>query len=371
MIMEKREPPNPRDPKLRVEQTISLGTRDGMARTLYFYSYSGAMLTDGSLPVLEGEIAGMKFEILPPSRIGSPSSKPTPQFDHHSFRRYFTFDEPLDFPIQMAAFPGAPTSEGATISYWNGPMDHPSTDAPELPRDTIVAVLHGSDSGSHGDSIERHLLRPFLEWLRALTDQWWIGRSFEGICGPLHFIAPVDENGQVVGKPTAIARVSTSGARFALVDADIWKRAADNAVARTPPGEWALATDAKFMFASAEVRSGIVLACSAFEAARDRVLEQHNLALKSLKCSSTDLLKQLSKGFGDCFGRNLEQEQPEIFDQLKAFWIGRGDAAHGRSAQWRLKDQVIPLDFAPLSVLTSSIDGILNWICSVEAVSTD
>jgi hypothetical protein len=366
--MEKREPPNSRDPMLRVEKTILIGPRDGMARTLYFYSYSGAMLIAGPLPVLEGELAGMKLEILPPSRIGSPSLKPTPQFDNESFRRYFTFDKPLDFPIQMATFPGISSSEGATITYWNGPMDHPGTDAPELPRDTIVAVLHGPDSASQGDAIERYLLRPFLEWLRALTDQWWIGRSLEGICGPLHFIAPLDENGQVVGKPTATARVSTSGARFVLLDADIWKRAADNAVARTPPGERALATDAKFMFASAEVRSGIVLACSAFEAARDRVLDQHSLPLKALKCSPTDLLKQLSKGFGGCLGRNIEQEQPDLFDQLRAFWIGRGDAAHGRPAQWRLNGEIIPLEFAPLPVLTSSIDGILDWICSMAPV---
>lgn len=357
------DPPNPRDPHLRMGQSISLGSREGVARTLYFYSFSGAILIDGLLPTLEGQIDGMTFEILSPTRIGKASLKPTPQFDPETFQQFFTSDGELDFPLQLAAFPSPGSQEGASISYWNGP-NNAIGDVPELPRDTIVGVLHGPDSGNHGDALERYFLRPFLEWIRTLTDQWWAGRSFEGICGSLHFISPLNDNGRSVGKPTAAVRVSTAGTRFKSVDANVWKRAAENVIGGITPGTWGLATDAKFMFASNEFRSGVILACCAFEAARDSLLDHSGLRLAAL--GSYDLRKHLSGGFDKVFGRSLDRDNPDLAKRLGAYWIARHHAAHGRPIQWRLNGNVIPIENVSNTDFSQGIDEILTWIESVK-----
>lgn len=359
--------PNPHDPALRIDQEIALPARQGMARTLYFYSYSGAIVIDGALPVLEGEIDGMRFEIQPPVRIGSPALRPTPQFTPHSIGRFFRFEGNPQFPFQIASFAAPATEAGASVSYWNGPGDEANQGTPDLPRDTLIVTLHGPDSGRYGQRIEKYLLRPILEWLRALTDQWWIGRSYEGISGALHFIAPLDREGKMVGKPTPVTAMTTGGPRMIPVSPSEWVKAADNAVAGVPPAELGLSTDAKFMLASHEFRSAIILACCAFEAARDRVLDEKQVKLRSLPCSPTDLLKHLSSGFESQFGRNLELEEPETFAALRSFWIARGDAAHGRPVEWRSNGQAMPIDAISPSLLTESIDSILKWTLSVSA----
>lgn len=363
---EPKEQLNPHPGRLTVEHRVSLAPREGMDRTLYFYSYSGALVVEGPLPILDGVIDGMRFEILPPTRIGEPALRPTPQFTRRSISKFLELPDPLPFPIQVAAFAAPNDENGARISVWNGPGDDLAPHAPEPPCDTILVVLHGPDSGSHGEIFEKYFLEPLLEWVRVLSDQWWAGRSYEGISGALHFIAPVDRDGRTVGTPTPVARMATGGPHMRPIDATIWTEAADKAGAGQVPGYLALATDAKFMLTSKEFRAGCVLACGAFESARDEVLEKAKLNLSALKCSETNLLQHLSVGFDAAFGRNLEKEQPETFSLLKAFWIARGHAAHGKTLQWREGEQVSAIDEIKSSVLTDGIDRVLAWIRSIR-----
>lgn len=205
-----------------------------------------------------------------------------------------------------------------------------------------------------------------MEWLRCLSDQWWIGRSYERISGALHFVSPIDEHGRTIGAPTPVARISTPSARMRSITAEIWTQAADNAAAGQPSGERGLAADAKHMFASEEFRAACVLACGAFEAARDRTLEENSLKVSDLRCSDTNLLQHLSKGFAHVFRRNLKEEEPALYDLTKAFWTARGHAAHGKPIQWRLGNRVTEIDRADLAALTIGIDDIVGWINGVR-----
>lgn len=357
-------PPHPG--KLEAQTTLSFSKRDGLARTTYVFSYSGALIVETPLPIIEGIIDGMRFEIFPPTRIGEPAFRATPQFTQHSISKLLVLPDPLPFPIQVAAFPAPNDENGARMNVWNGPGDTVSGGSPDPPPDTIIFVLHGPDSLNHAHRVEKYLLDPLLEWLRVLSDQWWIGRSYERISGSLHFIAGFDAEGRTVGTPTPIARTTTGGPRMKPITADLWTAAADKAAAGHVPGSQGLATDGKFMLSSREFRAACVLACSAFESARDNVLAARKIKLRALRCPETDLLRQLSTGFGATFDRNMENEEPKLFELLRAFWIARGHAAHGKNVQWRYGGRAQPMDEVEISILTNAIDDILEWIMSVE-----
>ena len=229
-------------------------------------------------------------------------------------------------------------------------------------------MLEGPDSPSAGQFIEDEILGPLLEWVRVLTDQWWAGRSIEGITGALHFVAPLGRDNRTLGHPTPVARFASATAKMVPISNALWLRAAEKAGSGiAPPAELSLATDAKYMLASGEHRSGVILGACAFEAARDAVLESRGLGVSDLKTSDTDLLKHLSVGFGRTFDRNLKLERPELFKKLTALWIARGAAAHGRSISWRHDGDVQPISHVPLPTLVSAIDDLVDWIISIKA----
>lgn len=351
------------DPSMRIEQSISIPLREGMAKTIYYYSYSGALVIAEPLPTLWGNLNGAKFEIGL-ARLGHPSFRATPQFTNRTFEALF--GAPPTFPVQVASFAAPATAAGATVNYWFGPTEDVQPDGPDLPADTLIVTVHGTESGNVGELIEARILRPFLEWLRALTDQWWIGRSYERISGPLHFIAPVDEANRVLGQPTPIASMATGGSRMVAVDADIWAEAARKAVAGDPSAERGLATDAKYMFVSKEFRSGAILACCAFEAARDGILGRAGIKLKRLACSPIDLEEHLAVGFESAFGRNIAKERPELAKLLQAFWVARHNAAHGKKIIWRLNGRHIPIESVTVTDFTNGIDEILGWLETIK-----
>lgn len=346
--------------KLRVEQSINIPPREGMAKTIYYFSYSGALVIAEPLPTLWGHLNGAEFEIGL-SRLGHPSFRATPQFSNHTFEAHF--GAPPEFPVQIASFAAAATATGATVNLWQGPTEALPPNAPPLPPDTLIVTVHGPESGAVGDLVEARILRPFLEWLRALTDQWWIGRSYERISGPLHFVAPVDEKNQVLGRPMPVTSTATAGSRMIAVTTDIWADAATRAIAGEPPAERGLATDAKYMFVSKEFRSGVILACCAFEAARDGILDRAKTRLQKL--GSLDLRKHLSSGFERVFGRNIAKERPDLAALLSAFWLARHHAAHGKRIEWRIAEIRASIEDVSVSDFTGGIDSILEWLDTV------
>ena len=331
-----------------------------MTKTIYYYSFSGAIVAAEPLPILRTGLDDTYLEISP-VRLGHATFRATPQFTNHSFKKFF--GAPPDFPVQMASFAAPSTKAGASLSFWSGPSDEPPPGSPDLPLDTFIVTAEGPRSGEIGELIEHHVLQPLLEWIRVLTDQWWVGRSYERISGPLHFVAPVDDANRTVGKPSPVAAMSTAGPRMVPVTSKIWTEAAENAIVGQPSAERGLATDAKYFFVSKEYRSGVILACCAFEAARDKILDQTGIRLTKL--GGYDLRKHLSVGFEQTLGRNLAKENPRLADLLGAYWLARHAAAHGQSVQWRLGGDVSAIDNVSNAEFTEGIDKILDWLNSV------
>jgi hypothetical protein len=346
---------------MQIEQSIRISPREGMAKTIYYYSYSGALVIAERLPTLWGHLNDAQFEIGL-ARLGHSSFRASPQFTNRTFEAFFG-GAPA-FPVQVASFAAPATPTGATINYWFGPTEEAQPGGAVLPADTLIVTVYGPESGNVGELIETRVLQPFLEWLRALTDQWWIGRSYERISGPLHFIAPVDEANRVVGQPTPVASMTTAGSRMLAVTADIWSEAARRAVAADPSAERGLATDAKYMFVSKEFRSGCILACCAFEAARDGLLSRARIKLHAL--GGYDLRKHLTNGFQKVFERNIATERPDLAELLSAFWLARHNAAHGKKIEWRLRSGPKPIESVSNAEFTGGIDDILAWIDTIS-----
>jgi hypothetical protein len=129
-----------------------------------------------------------------------------------------------------------------------------------------------------------------------------------------------------------------------------------------PTAAKSLEMDANFSIASNEFRTGIILACSAIEAARDDLLNRVAAKASAMKTSKTDLLKHLSVGLENVVGSNLEQEQPELFKLATAFWCARGEGAHGRPVRWRLDDTDVPIEDVEFGTISDNLAQILAWI---------
>ena len=350
--------------KIKVNAAPNL-SREGAQRTLYFYSFSGFFVVDENLPILDGHLNHQSFEIKPPTRISEPTFRPTPQFTKHSFRSQFRVEGEIEFPINISAFPSH-VSGGASLNYWLGAGATLDPSVPSLPPDTLTIVLEGENSGAQSELVERHILKPFVEWLRVLTDQWWIGRSFEGVSGPLHLLIALNDAGNVIGSPMPVTQIRTAGIRFRKISPKIWMEAGDLVGAqKRPPASRILVSDAEYMLASREFRSSMISACCAIEASRDECLARNSTKIAKLRCSRTDLLQHLSVGFETAFNRNLKHELPELFAYLRAFWIARGDAAHGRPIDWHIGEKITPIDEAQLSGISDKACAILDWIDKV------
>lgn len=331
--------------------------------SLYYFSFSGSVITSKDLPKVSFYFRDVLVELYPPVRISAANFRPTPSFTLQSYEKYVGKTSGTGWPRGMAAFPGLTDEHGARINVWQRP--ELGGEDPELPCDTLIIVAHGRGGGDFGSDLERGIVRPLLERLRVTTNQWWAGRSFEGILGPLHLCTFLTKEGAFAAPSRHLAQVTTSGPNMRSLDKQIWDEAVKQLVNATAvPAYFSLAADAKYMLASKEHRSGLILTCSAFESARDYVKALRNV--KNLSTSPTDLPKHLSIGFDKSFGRNLERENPPLFLDLKAFWIARGHAAHGQEIPWRVGDVQQSIEDIREDDLTRKLDSIMDWVVSVK-----
>ena len=337
-------------------------SRDGLSKTVFLYSASGALLIDGALCELEADFKGNRLLIDPPKRLGHPSRRANPQIDAENLDRFLAGEAIKELPLQISAFPAKHSGDSAAFTHWLGPASE-IADEHVPPPDTLVLTLSGQASSLEAEQLERHVIRPLFEWLRALSDQWWAGRTMESTQGGIHLAFPLDANDQLVGKPVPVCRAVSAHRRMRPINLSIWKQAAElMANGQRPHPMKSLQLDAMQAFASGELRSGIILACCAIEAGRDRILAEAGIKLRDLRCSSTDLLQHLSKGFQLKFGVNLADDAPREYAQLKAFWAARGDAAHGREIVWRTQDGVRDIEDVELAELIGGLADLLRWL---------
>lgn len=355
-------PIGPAPETMRATRKVEL-SRAGVDKTQFFFSYSGGWVVEGKISTVSTHLNNKYLEIAPPTRIASASRRPTPQLNFRNFDSFFQVEIPTPYPLQANSFPAPETLEGATVNGWFGPSDELGSSDPLPPADTIVVTYWGADSPNEGTNLERFVIRPFVEWLRVLTRQWWIGRSMEGVNGPLHFIAPLDVEGKAVGAPTPVVRMTTAGPGMLAVTDKLWIEAWRRTLAGDVPlASKSLEMDANYMIASEEFRSGVILACSAIEAARDALLNRVGAKASDMKTSRTDLLKHLSVGLANITGADLRQDRPDLFRLATAFWSARGEAAHGRPVRWRFDGIDAPIEDTEFGTISDNLAHILDWL---------
>ena len=322
-------------------------------------------MIDGELCELEAEFRGNRLLIDPPRRLGHPSRRANPQIDLDNLNQFLSGEGLEQLPMQISAFPAEHSDEGAAFHSWLGPADNVS-DNPSPPPDTLVLTLSGDASSLEAEHLEKYVIRPLFEWLRALSDQWWAGRTMESTQGGFHLAFPLNSKNELVGKPVPVCRAVSAHHRMRPINLTLWKQAAElMANGQRPHPMKSLQLDAMRAFASGELRSGIILACCAIEAGRDRVLAEKGFKLSDLRCSSTDLLQHFSKGFELAFGVNCATQAPVEYGQLKAFWTARGDAAHGREIVWRAPSGTRAIEEVGLAEIIGGLANILRWLAQL------
>ena len=352
--------------KVAINERFSLD-REGVHKTLFFSSYSGGFLISEPLPTLVAEINGYTVEISPPVRLGQASHRPTPQFRLENVEKFFNFETfPPQFPLQVATFPTLNKNGQASFDLWFGPTEDVKEKGPQLPADTLVITIFGKDSQNQFELAYKYFVEPLLLWLRTYTDQWWLGRSVEGVTKPLHFVVPLDANNSMQGSPTPVIQFTAASEKMLPITAKMWTDAADAGLGRKLPDAHAtLESDAKYMLASSEFRSAIILACCSIEANRDRILANHDIRVSRLGGSGTDLLKHLSTGFEKKFDRNLKTENEPLYEKLRALWLARGAAAHGKDIFWRESDVEVPIENKTFGEITSALHQLNEWVATI------
>lgn len=329
----------------------------------YVLSFSGYMIldNDSKIPFIHFPYAGKTLFINPPNRLAPRSWRPIPQLTEENCKKLLGVDLPR-FPLQASAIPaiGADGTPAMTLVAGRGKEFEDN-----LPKDTLLISLTGEEDEAAVDALVGTFLPRLFAWLRVLTKQWWIGRPTEAQTGNLHFSFGIAPGGKVGDMLAPRCQQTAPPADMKKINADIWTTAVNRAACATdPPWDHVLLSDISYYYHNREYLTAVLLTCCWVEIRRDILLERKGLTHSSMKTSSTDLLKQVSVGFKNAFGRSLEEDSPEDYIFLKACWISRGHFSHGKPMMWALGDFTAFPDY-PSEKFYEHLTAINRWFGDV------
>jgi hypothetical protein len=147
----------------------------------------------------------------------------------------------------------------------------------------------------------------------------------------------------------------------------LWKLSCELAFSEQEPDQVLVMYMDLFYLSSNNERSSLVIAaCSLVEILRDTFLREKLLTINQLKTSQTDLLKHVTIGFEKVVGRNLQREQPETYEFLKACWIARGLTAHGKPLRWMYKGAEAEWLNGDPYISLEAIGRIIEWFGTLD-----
>jgi hypothetical protein len=263
--------------------------------------------------------------------------------------------------LRIACFPSV-DEEGrpAIESHWA------DTEDVNLPKDTFVILVAGKNHEEKGGEVSEAALNEVFSWLRITSKQWWIGRPTEAISGNLHFVIPLKKGGHAKDQPWATGRQVAPNEGTVRVSCDIWSDALDKVSNGVAPNHIdTILSDAIYYYFTRDFRTAILLSCSIAELERDRIIADKKLSKNDLKAADTDVLKQLSLGFGGALGRNMAVEAPMAFSFLRACWAARGLVAHGKPLVWNIDGKILPFTDYPADEFLSNLDAVKVWLNSI------
>lgn len=299
--------------------------------------------------------------IIPPIRIGLNTHRPIPMLNEFNVDAIFGFI--IDgIPLQINAMSSF-TEDGklGLNRFASRGTNYDRT----LPPDTLCLIAVGEDSEIILDILNKKFVPLLIDWLRVLSKQWWIGQSSEDISGHLHFQFQITPEGEFGNEYIPLVSQTLASADYKFINEEIWMDAISKASkSECPEYQDIVELDIYQRYAIKDYRSAILLFCCYLEMYRDKTLEEKSIRVRDLKTSSTDILKQLSIGFQAVLDRNLENEEPQLFEIIKSCWISRGHFTHGKPFYWKFNDIELIEDM-PGGFLSDALTNIRTWFESL------
>lgn len=326
------------------------------------FSYSGSFLlaAEAAIKELTFDFKDKRVTLKPPIRLANSCWRPIPLLDEVSAKR--VFGNPLEeLPLQAVAVPaiGADGTSAMTLKAGRGTEFEPTA-----PPDTLLFIVHETDENYPTDDLQAEVIDPFLQMLRVTTKQWWIGRNIEKQTGNLHFTFQITGTNQLGQFFAPVCTQTAPDAAMHLITRKIWEDCLHRVLTgQLPPWDQTILADIEYYKSNKEYLTSMLLICGWTEVERDLVLEHRGIKLSALNVSSTDLLKQLSVGFGSALGANLQVDLPREFELLRTFWRSRGGFAHGKPFEWEFEGIQNLRDFRELPAL---LNNIREWFGSLR-----
>jgi len=215
----------------------------------------------------------------------------------------------------------------------------------------------------------------FLAWIRHLTGQDWVGVYEAHTDSRLKYGFDIDEEGRALPPITALLKgIRAQGVHVHPLNASLFQEAFYRSLREeNPPLYWTLWQDASVYLAMNRTREIILTLVLSLEVARHVVFphfartkaEPGLGAVLMAPFDGTDLLKHLSSALEKVRNRNLQKEEPKIWQSIKSLYIARHHVAHGRPPVFSTLSGLQSVDDQNLVTWWNDVRSALLWIESL------
>jgi hypothetical protein len=344
----------------------TLNQRKIHSGNIFFFGFSGYILTKNieQFSDITFRKKSCNFTLRPPIRLSNPTWRPIPQITKDNIHILNSGLKKWPDVYRVNAIPTLCPEKGVGLMVI--PNDSKPNNVKNAP-DTIYVHARGDIDDRYASRIAATIVNNAFEWLRIASDQWWIGRPGEALTGNLHVQMPADENGNVIDLPRPLCKQYTSSLEMKYVDKDMWEACVRKSIADSqPPPHLSLLSETKFNLHSGQYKYGILSGVSAIEIFRDLILSEGNCDISNMRTNTTDLLKHLTVGFNNLYGRNLQTEMEPSYEFLKSLWICRGNIAHGKPLRWIEGGKEVRFDQSIVARISGGLEAIVRWMQTVR-----
>lgn len=228
------------------------------------------------------------------------------------------------------------------------------------------------DAWSQTPEVDLQLFtKRFLQHLRILSGQSWVGAYEFQTDHSLKFTFPVDLDGFALETPYCGGSFLSPPAWTKPINGDLFQKAFSSALGDTDPLlYWSLFLDANNDFARGGLATAFLGLALSIEVARNTCFPRFAKTEMTPDLGEvlrppfdgTDLLRHLSTALAQTVGRNLRQEQPGNWLNLKQLYIARHHIAHGKPPVFPTPQGLRRANEEDYVRWQDAAFGIISWI---------
>lgn len=335
------------------------------------YSFPFWLIVDASWPpeVAETIFGGTKYRIYPPFRSAPANFVWMPEVAPHAIP--FLPGTKPQMPqnlrlLTTASVPNLGTKPEILVCW--APEWNENNRPGNFPMDSLRLDWYGEQ----GSEAEPFLLS-FLEQLRWLSGQWWIGRSVDGILGYVRNEFGILANGQPIERPLGTVRAHSPTGDEKPITNGLWLRSIENIQnAQLPLSYEILLLDARYTLAIGDLRMTIINAATACEQAIDYHFERiWNAVKKGEKyrkgkiCKGYDISKHVSSDISALIERAFSSDHPRDYEFITHLWDARGNVAHGKAAEFRRNGNVHSVNQGSAQTMLRAAHQLVSWLTTL------